>query len=559
MNHAYDEFGQGNQSPYTVGRGAHPGAVLLSPQSSAMNLSNSIASPMVLSPKIGGQSHSMFFNDVVDVQPLPQPAIPPHSSSTTPAAPATTTTAVAAAPSQGSQATQNPHATHNAAAGSAVLSPMVQSPNCNPANLGSTSMFLDSFTRPSSTSMLGVHSKPKQQPQHNQHVQSSQQHHSQQLPASQAATTGTPTGQQLPQTQQPSQHHQQTGVPPPQVPNNSVVNFTQDINQLCSWLSMLSSAQQNTVMDNLLFTLHEDVLQYTKLKLNSLAKSGFISPQIPAIASPVPNRDPYPLVNLDSVFSSDDVENKQNDNSILFQQWSPQPTSVTQPIFDYIKDVHQRPKSADPHVARATGHGVGNNKPRRNLGVGNNSNNNSNNNNNNNNNPHTHIHGYGHSSNNHHFTSKARAAAASGGDRDSSGSAESLSRPASRGNVQNGSVANNAVHNNNNSAGNNNNNSTSNSATPTGTTTTNGSSMNPKTLTDPRLLTNIPVWLKSLRLHKYSDSLKSKRWDELIYLDDETLEKMGISALGARRKLLKAFAVVREYKEQGLIDQSAYM
>ncbi|GAV53713.1 hypothetical protein ZYGR_0AK02150 [Zygosaccharomyces rouxii] len=575
MNHAYDEFGQGSQSPYTLGRGAHPGAVLLSPQSSAMNLSNSIASPMVLSPKIGAQSHSMFFNDVVDAQPLPQPAIPPHSSSTTPAAPATAT-GMSSAPNQGSQATQNPHATHNSAAGSAVLSPMVQSPNCNPSALGSTSMFLDSFTRPSSTSMLGVHSKPKQQPQHSQHAQVSQQHHSQQLPASQTATTSTPTSQHLPQGQQPPQSHQQTTVPPPppQVPNNPVVNFTQDINQLCSWMSMLSSAQQNTVMDNLLFTLHEDVLQYTKLKLNSLVKSGFISPQMPAIASPVPNRDPYPLVNLDSVFSSDDIENDPNDNSILFQQWSPQPTSVTQPIFDCIKDVHQRPKSADPHVARATGHAPSNNKPKRNLGVGNNSSNGNNNNNNNNNcNPHSNVHSYGHSSNNHHFTSKARAAAASGGDIDSSGSTESLSRPASRGNVPNGSVANNSVHNNNNSTGNNthsgssnnnnnnnnNNNSTSNNATPTGTTATNGSSMNPKTLTDPRLLTNIPVWLKSLRLHKYSDSLRSKRWDELIYLDDETLEKMGISALGARRKLLKAFAVVKEYKEQGLIDQSAYV
>ncbi|CAR27720.1 hypothetical protein ZYGR_0N02060 [Zygosaccharomyces rouxii] len=564
MNHAYDEFGQGSQSPYTVGRGAHPGAVLLSPQSSAMNLSNSIASPMVLSPKMGAQSHSMFFNDVVDVQPLPQPAIPSQSSSTTPAAPATAS-AVAAAPKQGTQAPQNSHATHNSAAGSAVLSPMVQSPNCNPSNLGSASMFLDSFTRPSSTSMLGANSKPKQQTQQNQHPQSSQQ-----LPPSQTATTAGAASQHLPQSQQPPQQHQQSTVPPPpQLPNNPVVNFTQDINQLCSWLSMLSSAQQNTVMDNLLFTLHEDVLQYTKLKLNSLVKSGFISPQVPAIASPVPNRDPYPLINLDSVFTNDEVDNDPNDNSILFQHWSPQPTSVTQPIFDYIKDVHQRPKSADPHVARATGHAPSNNKPKRNLGVGNNNNNN-NNNNNINNNSHANVHSYGHSSSNHHFTSKARAAAASGGDIDSSGSAESLSRPASRGNVQNGSVAINAAHNNNTSIGNNtsnthsgtnnNNNSTSNSATPTGTTTaTNGSSMNPKTLTDPRLLTNIPVWLKSLRLHKYSDSLRSKRWDELIYLDDETLEKMGISALGARRKLLKAFAVVKEYKEQGLIDQSAYV
>ena len=84
------------------------------------------------------------------------------------------------------------------------------------------------------------------------------------------------------------------------------------------------------------------------------------------------------------------------------------------------------------------------------------------------------------------------------------------------------------------------------------------SSMNPKTLTDPKLLTNIPMWLKLLRLHKYSDALSGKTWQELIYLDDSVLEQTGVSALGARRKLLKAFAIVREYKERGLIDDSAY-
>lgn len=587
MNHAYDDFGQGSQSPYTIGRGAHPGAVLLSPQSSAMNLSNSIASPMVLSPKIGGQSHSMFFNDVVDVPPLPQPAVPPHSSSGTPAA--VTAAGVPGAPAQGPQGTRNPHATHNSAAGSAVLSPMVQSPSCNPSGLGSTSMFLDSFTRPSSTSMLGVHSKPNQAQTQSQQQQ---QHPSQQArqprpQSSQTATTATAAGQHLSHRQQPPQHQQQSTVPLPQAPNNPVVNFTQDINQLCSWLSMLSSAQQNTVMDNLLFTLHEDVLQYTKLKLNSLVKSGYISPQIPAIASPVPNRDPYPSVNLDSVFSKDNVENDSNDNSVLFQQWSPQPTSVTQPIFDYIKDVYQRPKSADPHVSRATGHGSNVNKPKRNLGIVNNSSNSNANNNvgstsglSNNNISNSSSNSSGYSNGNHHFTSKARATAVSGGDFDSSGSTESLSRPSSRGNPHNITHNNNTMHNNSDNTSNINSNSNDNTqvhsnnnsfsgqfaggtclntGATTTTNTSNGSSMNPKTLTDPKLLTNIPVWLKSLRLHKYSDALSSKRWDELIYLDDETLERMGISALGARRKLLKAFAVVKEYKEQGLIDQSAYV
>lgn len=509
MNHAYDEFGQGSQSPYTVGRGAHPGAVLLSPQSSAMNLSNSIASPMVLSPKMGAQSHSMFFNDVVDSATLPQSVLSTGPSQ------GRSNDATGPPGSSSSQASQPSQATHNSAAGSAVLSPMVQSPSCASSTVGTTSMFRDSFSRPSSTSMLGVHGKPQQ-------------------------TKAPPSQQRLPQQVHSQQQQQQSQQQQPQTGSNPVVNFNQDINQLCSWLSMLSSAQQNTVMDNLLFTLHEDVLQYTKLKLNSLSKSGYISPQIPAIASPVPNRDPYPVVNLDSVFSKEhDVD--PGDNPLLFQQWSPQPTSVTQPIFDYIKDVHQRPKSADPHVARATGHGAGSTKPKRTMGSSHHANGHINGHAN----GHSNGHGHGHSGSTHHFTSKARAAA---GDMDSASSGDSLPRPSSRGNNSSSS---------NNSNGNGSGSGNGNAITPS--SSGNGSSMNPKTLTDPRLLTNIPVWLKSLRLHKYSDALSSKRWEELIYLDDETLEHMGISALGARRKLLKAFAVVKEYKEQGLIEQSAYV
>ncbi|CDH15001.1 related to Protein VTS1 [Zygosaccharomyces bailii ISA1307] len=517
MNHAYDEFGQGSQSPYTVGRGAHPGAVLLSPQSSAMNLSNSIASPMVLSPKMGAQSHCMFFNDVVDTTSLPQSVLAAGSSQ------GRSTDATGPPGPSGSQASQTSQVTHNSAAGSAVLSPMVQSPSCASSTAGTTSMFLDSFTRPSSTSMLGVHGKP-------QHAKA---------PSSQQRLPQHAHSQQQGSQQQLQSQQSQPG-------SNPVVNFNQDINQLCSWLSMLSSAQQNTVMDNLLFTLHDDVLQYTKLKLNSLAKSGYISPQIPAIASPVPNRDPYPVVNLDSVFSKE-KDTDPSDNALLFQQWSPQPTSVTQPIFDYIKDVHQRPKSADPHVARATGHSTSSTKSKRSMG-------NPHHANGGHVNGHTNSHGHGHNGTSHHFSSKVRAAA---GDMDSGSSGDSLPRPSSRGNNSNGSN-NSAINGNSNGNSNGNANVSSNGGN-TSSSGGSGSSMNPKTLTDPRLLTNIPVWLKSLRLHKYSDALSSKRWDELIYLDDETLEHMGISALGARRKLLKAFAVVREYKEQGLIEQSAYV
>jgi hypothetical protein len=66
-----------------------------------------------------------------------------------------------------------------------------------------------------------------------------------------------------------------------------------------------------------------------------------------------------------------------------------------------------------------------------------------------------------------------------------------------------------------------------------------GSSKPPEDPTDPNLLQDIPAWLRSLRLHKYTDNLKDLKWQELIELDDEGLEKRGVNALGARRKMLK--------------------
>lgn len=66
-----------------------------------------------------------------------------------------------------------------------------------------------------------------------------------------------------------------------------------------------------------------------------------------------------------------------------------------------------------------------------------------------------------------------------------------------------------------------------------------GSSKPPEDPTDINLLNDIPHWLRSLRLHKYTDNLKDLKWTELIELDDEALEKRGVNALGARRKMLK--------------------
>lgn len=72
-----------------------------------------------------------------------------------------------------------------------------------------------------------------------------------------------------------------------------------------------------------------------------------------------------------------------------------------------------------------------------------------------------------------------------------------------------------------------------------------GSSKPPEDPTDPTLLQDIPSWLRSLRLHKYTDNLKDMKWDELVELDDEALEKRGVNALGARRKMLKVFEQVK--------------
>ena len=66
-----------------------------------------------------------------------------------------------------------------------------------------------------------------------------------------------------------------------------------------------------------------------------------------------------------------------------------------------------------------------------------------------------------------------------------------------------------------------------------------GSSKPPEDPTDPRLLQNIPDWLRTLRLHKYTDNLKDLKWEELILLDEKALEARGVNALGARNKMLK--------------------
>lgn len=66
-----------------------------------------------------------------------------------------------------------------------------------------------------------------------------------------------------------------------------------------------------------------------------------------------------------------------------------------------------------------------------------------------------------------------------------------------------------------------------------------GTSRPPDDPTDPELLKDVPSWLRTLRLHKYTDNLKDMKWTDIVALDDAGLEAKGVSAKGARTKMLK--------------------
>ncbi|KAG6812502.1 hypothetical protein H0H92_002501 [Tricholoma furcatifolium] len=72
---------------------------------------------------------------------------------------------------------------------------------------------------------------------------------------------------------------------------------------------------------------------------------------------------------------------------------------------------------------------------------------------------------------------------------------------------------------------------------------------------DPALLNDIPAWLRSLRLHKYTPNFENAKWQDMVMMDDAALEAKGVAALGARRKMLKTFELVR--KKMGMDDGPA--
>jgi hypothetical protein len=63
---------------------------------------------------------------------------------------------------------------------------------------------------------------------------------------------------------------------------------------------------------------------------------------------------------------------------------------------------------------------------------------------------------------------------------------------------------------------------------------------------DPAMLEDIPAWLRSLRLHKYTPNFEGMKWRDMVMMDEAALEAKGVAALGARRKMLKTFENVRK-------------
>ncbi|KAJ2862831.1 Flap-structured DNA-binding and RNA-binding protein [Coemansia aciculifera] len=75
-------------------------------------------------------------------------------------------------------------------------------------------------------------------------------------------------------------------------------------------------------------------------------------------------------------------------------------------------------------------------------------------------------------------------------------------------------------------------------------------SMKPQEPVDLSLVRDIPAWLRSLRLHKYTECFADMDWTDVVGLSDEDLQAKGVIALGARRKMLKVFEAVQDILER---------
>ncbi|KAJ2891730.1 Flap-structured DNA-binding and RNA-binding protein, partial [Coemansia aciculifera] len=74
--------------------------------------------------------------------------------------------------------------------------------------------------------------------------------------------------------------------------------------------------------------------------------------------------------------------------------------------------------------------------------------------------------------------------------------------------------------------------------------------LKPQEPVDLSLVRDIPAWLRSLRLHKYTECFADMDWTDVVTLSDEDLQAKGVIALGARRKMLKVFEAVHAVLER---------
>ncbi|KAJ2156494.1 Flap-structured DNA-binding and RNA-binding protein [Coemansia sp. RSA 552] len=79
---------------------------------------------------------------------------------------------------------------------------------------------------------------------------------------------------------------------------------------------------------------------------------------------------------------------------------------------------------------------------------------------------------------------------------------------------------------------------------PTSSSSSTGAPKSQPDMVDMKLVQDIPSWLRSLRLHKYTDCFTGMDWTSVVSLSDEQLQAKGVAALGARRKMLKVFESV---------------
>lgn len=290
-----------------------------------------------------------------------------------------------------------------------------------------------------------------------------------------------------------------------------VVNFNKDLSSFIQWINSLNPAEQNNVIDNLLPSLSEDVLQYTKIKLDSLTKTGYLSPT--NIGSPVFN-------SINRFDMNDDVMSLNNDYAIAATMSAPQMSNML-PKANMLQAVHSNPHNMvtqnpyDNMQMNSLDYLMGQpsdedtisrvNSGKMNL-------------------------------------TPAASKPSTGYDYLQGGNKMNMEPRSVSPRSANFNLDSHMVLNKRNNAV-----ASPKRAKSPQPAANSHNVMTPEILCQRELLEDIPAWLKKLRLHKYRSNLEAYTWREMIEFDDGKLEQLGVSALGARNKLLKAFNIVKEY------------